>query len=104
MRPHVLSLLPGRRVLRAALVCIVVIGVACAGTACAGTSARATTTATPAVGGENVTMVIDHSVYVQRVDGTRRAIATVVGQIVYPLTPRWSPDGLSVAYVERHFF
>ncbi|RLT27597.1 MAG: hypothetical protein DWI48_03045 [Chloroflexi bacterium] len=83
----------------AVLLCAAVLGVACANV-----SLRGAATATPVVGGENVALVIDHTVYVQRIDGTRRAIATVAGQIVYPLFPRWSPDGQLVAYVERHFF
>lgn len=88
-----------RRVLLCVLLCLAVLGAACGGT-----SLGAKTTATPVAGGENVVLVIDHTVYVQRIAGTRRAIATVAGQIVYPLFPRWSPDGLTVAYVERHFF
>ena len=53
---------------------------------------------------EDVVVAIDRTVAVQRFDGPRRALVTLDGAGTYPLAPRWTPDGRSVAYVQRRFF
>lgn len=53
---------------------------------------------------EDVVLALDRTVAVQRFDGPRRALVTLDQPGTYPLFPRWSPDGRSIAYVQRRFF
>jgi Tol biopolymer transport system component len=84
-----------RRALLLALLGAVVAAIACGATP-AGTSAPHAA--------ETLAVVIDHSLYVQPVDGPRRILVTTPGIGVYPQSPRWSPDGRQIAYVQKHFF
>ncbi|MFA7297446.1 MAG: hypothetical protein WC211_09745 [Dehalococcoidia bacterium] len=70
-------------------------------TAC-GESRRVVSTAPAPT--EDVVVTVDRNLGVQRFDGPRRALVILDEGGGYPLAPRWSPDGRSVAYVQRRFF
>lgn len=82
---------------------------ACGGGAQAITaSATAQAGSVPALGGEvpgDLAAVIDRTVIVRTAAGQRREVArTPSSGPVYPAHPAWSPDGSTVAYVQRTFF
>ena len=72
--------------------------------ACFGAGAGAGPGDSPAPPAEDIAIAADRNIYVQRFDGPRHALVTVTAPGVYPLLPRWSPDGARVAYVQRRFF
>jgi Tol biopolymer transport system component len=66
--------------------------------------AAETSAAAPASSTGQLVLLLDQRLVITSPDGEEHAVVHTSGSSVYPASPRWSPDGARIAYVQKTFF